>query len=317
MTHDLVSIILPTYNGARYLRGSVESCLRQTHRELEVIIVDDCSTDATPEIAQGFADTRVRYLRHATNRKLPAALNTGFTQAQGAYLTWTSDDNWYADDAIAQMLAGLRETDSEFVYTDYFIVREDEPEALTLFRTPDPFDPTTGETIGACFLYIRDVMVRVGGYDEETFLAEDYDYWIRVSQQARMHHLALAPYYYRLHPHSLTASFERTKVVQASSALVRVKNGVIDPERAAAIVVEPLAHTAVAPPLWLRAWFKGLRLLTGGDPYARQNAAVLQHLQQRLEPIFSAYQARRLSFTEAKEQVVRVLGQAGRLYRWG
>ena len=59
-----VSIILPTYNGSRYLRKSIESCLNQTFKNIELIIIDDCSTDATPEIVRAFKDSRIRYVRN-------------------------------------------------------------------------------------------------------------------------------------------------------------------------------------------------------------------------------------------------------------
>ena len=91
----LVSIVLPVYNGARFLAEAIQSCLAQTYPHWELIVVDDCSTDDSPQIVAGFAadDARIRVIRHAHNRKLPGALNTGFDAARGEYLTWTSDDN--------------------------------------------------------------------------------------------------------------------------------------------------------------------------------------------------------------------------------
>ena len=102
----LVSIVLPTYNGYRFLEKSICSILNQSHSNWELIIVDDASTDESPEIIDKYvlADKRIRSIRHETNRKIPAALNTGFTQAEGVYLTWTSDDNCYKPDALVNMV---------------------------------------------------------------------------------------------------------------------------------------------------------------------------------------------------------------------
>jgi glycosyltransferase involved in cell wall biosynthesis len=102
----LVSIILPTYNGSRFLERAIQSCLGQTYFSIELIIVDDASTDSTPEILARAVkqDTRVRVIWHDRNRKLPAALNTGFSEAKGEFLTWTSDDNEYLPNAIEQMV---------------------------------------------------------------------------------------------------------------------------------------------------------------------------------------------------------------------
>src|SRR5690606_22425727 len=104
-----VSIVLPTYNGARYLAQSIESCINQTYTQWELIIVDDASTDDTPAIISHYVqlDSRIRTVRHSTNRKLPAALNTGFDMARGEYFTWTSDDNYYRPEALGVMVAFL------------------------------------------------------------------------------------------------------------------------------------------------------------------------------------------------------------------
>ena len=89
--NPLVSIVLPTHNGARYLEQAVQSCLDQTYRNWELIIVDDASTDETPALIARLvaADSRIRSIRNEVNQKLPGALNTGFAQARGEYLTWT------------------------------------------------------------------------------------------------------------------------------------------------------------------------------------------------------------------------------------
>jgi len=109
MSPPLITIVLPTHNGVRYLRQSVESCLSQTHRELELIVVDDGSTDGTPEMIASFDDPRIVRVRNAPNLGLPASLNVGFTRARGDYLTWTSDDNWYELNALERMLDFLAE----------------------------------------------------------------------------------------------------------------------------------------------------------------------------------------------------------------
>ena len=88
---DLVSIILPTYKRAQRLPAALESCLSQTHQNIELVVVDDGSPDNTGEVVQEFAkrDSRVRYVRQ-DNAKLPAALNTGHHAAKGQFLTCSS-----------------------------------------------------------------------------------------------------------------------------------------------------------------------------------------------------------------------------------
>ena len=112
MNNPKVSIILPTYNGAKYLRESIDSCLSQTHKNIELIIVDDCSTDQTSQIIKPYQDARIRYIRNEKNMRLPRSLNIGFALATGEYLTWTSDDNQFLPHAIETMLKILREDKS-------------------------------------------------------------------------------------------------------------------------------------------------------------------------------------------------------------
>jgi len=102
----LISIVLPVYNGARFLRESIDSVLNQTYTNWELLILDDCSTDETPSIAQEYAekDSRIFYYRNERNLRLPGNLNRGFSLAKGDYLTWTSDDNRYRPTALEKML---------------------------------------------------------------------------------------------------------------------------------------------------------------------------------------------------------------------
>ena len=170
-----ISIILPTYNGSRYIRESIASCLNQTYGNIELIIVDDCSTDATPQIIGSLQDPRIKYIRNEKNQRLPRSLNIGFAAATGDYLTWTSDDNQFLPDALEKMLGCLQKNkDVDFVYADYYGVylETGKKELRTL---PDYPDLGRKNCIGACFLYTSKVYATIGGYDPRYELVEDYE----------------------------------------------------------------------------------------------------------------------------------------------
>src|SRR5687767_2807233 len=121
----LISIVLPTYNGERYLAEAIESCLAQTCRDWELILVDDASSDGTPAVIARYArqDPRVRAIRNPANRKLPGSLNAGFARARGDYFTWTSDDNCYRATALAEMRAALAADPAvDIVYAGYTLI---------------------------------------------------------------------------------------------------------------------------------------------------------------------------------------------------
>jgi glycosyltransferase involved in cell wall biosynthesis len=207
-TAEKVSIVLPTHNGSRYLRQSIDSCLQQTFKNIELIIVDDGSTDKTPEIIKSYKDKRIRYIKHKENRGLPHSLNTGFSYATGEYLTWTSDDNIFAAEAIEKMLSFLKENKLEFVYCDFYLFSNDDLQNRQIFRLPEPHDLhfEKQSRVGACFLYSKRVKEVVGDYNPDFVFVEDCDYWIRVSQKFPMGHLNVPIYFYRTHMGSLTSS---------------------------------------------------------------------------------------------------------------
>ena len=97
-----VSIILPTFNGEKYIEESINSILHQTYKNWELIIVNDASNDNTQDIINKFAEQsfKITVIQNDKNLKLPASLNIGFKKATGEYFTWTSDDNIYKENAI-------------------------------------------------------------------------------------------------------------------------------------------------------------------------------------------------------------------------
>lgn len=225
MSQPQVSIVLPTYNGSRFLRESIQSCLDQTFPDFELIIVDDCSTDPTPDIAREAAagDPRIRYIRHEQNRKLPGGLNTGFAAARGSYFTWTSDDNLFRPRFLETMVAALRaRPDVGLVYSGLMVMQEDGRPTKRV--DPEPPDHNLlRDVVLASFLYRREVRDAIGDYDAATFLCEDYDYWLRL--QARF---PIAPvpedlYLYREHGGSLTAQQSRRRVEALLKVLLKVE----------------------------------------------------------------------------------------------
>ena len=121
-----MSIVLPVYNGERYLQESIDSILSQTHKNWELIIIDDCSTDKSSSIAKQYAeqDKRIHYYRNEVNLKLPKSLNRGFSLSKGNYLTWTSDDNQFLPNAISKMVKTLKDNQADFVFASCNVIDE-------------------------------------------------------------------------------------------------------------------------------------------------------------------------------------------------
>ena len=164
-SHDthLVSVVLPTLNGSRFIRSSIESCLTQTYEQFELIVVDGGSTDGTLEIVEEISDPRVKLVIQPGNAgRLPGALNVGFDNARGEYYTWTQDDDLYAHDALAVLVAGLENNpEAGMVYAGQVFI-DDDGEELRRANHFRPADLTWTNPIGQCFMYRRTVALAVG-----------------------------------------------------------------------------------------------------------------------------------------------------------
>lgn len=219
-----ISIVLPVFNGQKYLRQALDSILDQTMKEWELIIVDDCSSDLTQKIVKEYMkkDKRIIYVRNNKNLKLPKSLNIGFEQSRGKYLTWTSDDNCYRSNALIEMSNALDEnTDVMMVYAGMMNI---DGNGLQLGMQGKTSFETIYITniIGACFLYRREARENIGDYDIELFGVEDYDYWLRIVREYHIAYIDKILYDYRRHTSSLTC--EKSNLIKNQKVILKKKH---------------------------------------------------------------------------------------------
>ena len=210
--NDLISIILPVYNGERYLEESIESVIMQTYDRWELIILDDCSSDNTPEIAKCYAekDRRIKYIRNESNLKLPRNLNKGFSMSKGDYLTWTSDDNMFLPNALEKMITVLKEEKTDFVFASCRIIDDNGKEIEYIMVDDSSRKRIVGEnSVGACFMYTRKIYNEVGEYNPNLVLVEDYDYWQRICGKYKYSIITEILYKYRWHENALTSTMKQ------------------------------------------------------------------------------------------------------------
>lgn len=218
----LISVVLPVHNGEKYLEQSIRSVLDQTYENLELIIVNDASTDNSLYIAQKLArdDSRVRIITNSENLKLPKSLNKGFESANGEYYTWTSDDNYYNATAIEEMVNYLEENrDTSMVCCDFIKMDEITNKEEICKLNVSPEEMICANCVGPCFLYRKDITNKIGKYNPEKFLVEDYDYWLRMMLEGNISHISEVLYTYRIHESSLTGT-RMTEIMNKTSKLI-------------------------------------------------------------------------------------------------
>ncbi len=217
-----VTIVLPVYNGERFLTKSIDSIINQTYKNYELIIVDDSSIDATSKIIKYYSDkdSRIKSITNMTNKGLPYSLNRGFELSKGDYLTWTSDDNMYHEQAIEKMVSFLAQNeDCGLVFADMNLV--DENDEIIGSRITEHQNIYSRNCVGACFMYRSECKEIIGDYDEKKGLVEDYDYWLRIASIYRIERIPEVLYDYRYHNNSLT--IKKMKQVGERLADLRLK----------------------------------------------------------------------------------------------
>jgi glycosyltransferase involved in cell wall biosynthesis len=212
MTPPLVSVVIPTYNYGHYICETIESVLGQTYSPIEIIIVDDGSTDDTKERLAAYGD-RVRGI-HQQNRGLSAARNTGIQAARGEFVALLdSDDLWLPDKLERQVAAAVAQPDIGLVATERFSIDEtgrrldyvaescsrgglNEFTVRDLLEFP-AFSPSS-------VLARRDCLLAVGGFNEGLQGVEDMDMWVRIAARFRVVRLHATLTAQRFHSKSMS-----------------------------------------------------------------------------------------------------------------
>ncbi len=129
MTNDKVSIIVPVYNAIKYIEAAIDSVVRQTYPDWELILVDDGSTDGTFECMETYcsvlADERIRIVRTPSNTGAAGARNYGLSLAQGRYIAYLDADDLWNEEKLRKQLAFAKDKQAGFVFTGYEFGRED------------------------------------------------------------------------------------------------------------------------------------------------------------------------------------------------
>ena len=218
-----VSIVLPTYNQIDMLPKAIESIMNQTYQNWELIIVNDGSTDNTTEYLKSIPKTdQLKIAHHETNRKLPSALNTGFEFATGEYYTWVSSDSVCTPYMIEALVKALDTyPDSGLAHADFFII-DDNDQILSRISNPDYcFRSMIIRNDGnAAFMYPAKVAKDIGEYDTDINGAEDWDYWLRISEKYPFVYVPESLYYYRVHEKSM----QQTLKEEIDQSIVRMYN---------------------------------------------------------------------------------------------
>ncbi|MGQ4276489.1 glycosyltransferase [Pseudidiomarina sp. E22-M8] len=178
----LISVYMPTHNRGPLLRRAIDSVLAQTHQELELLVVDDGSSDGTWEVLQDYTrlDPRVRTYRHDQPRGACAARNLAIKEARGEFVTGLDDDDTFVPERLAVLLQNY-DSQYAFICSGYYWVTQKRAKptmcndlVITLDKQLDANHATNQVFVE------RSRMLAIGGFDEELVALQDYDCFTRL-----------------------------------------------------------------------------------------------------------------------------------------
>lgn len=132
------SVVMTVYNAEKYLRDTIESVLRQTEKNFELIIVNDCSTDSSEEIVKEYlTDSRIRYFKNEKNMKVSKTRNFGVSKARADYVAFIDSDDIWLDNKLEKQLAHMKKMNAKICYSGYGFLSDDGKMQNRVFNVPE------------------------------------------------------------------------------------------------------------------------------------------------------------------------------------
>jgi glycosyltransferase involved in cell wall biosynthesis len=222
-----VSVVVPTYNAAAFVSATVEALVRQTYRDLEIVVVDDASSDKTIDRVEAVRDDRIRIIRNRTNQGVARSRNIGITAATGEYLFANDHDDVSLATRLERQVAFLDE------HAEVLMVGAGTYTLRNRVRFADPLPPTSHAVIRWCLMTHNPVChstmsarlerLRREGleYDPQCDLGDDFDLYHRMAAVGRLAALPERLVMYRLHGNNASIRQESDMSARGGAMLTR------------------------------------------------------------------------------------------------
>jgi len=223
-----VSVITITYNRAKYLPEAIESVLAQTFTDWELLIIDDCSTDNTREVAEKYTakDSRIKYFRNDVNLKISKSRNKGLELAQGKYIAMLdSDDIWCDIEKLDRQYNFLENKPEYALIGGGVIVINETGKEIKRYLDPNGNKDLKKMILAknpfahSSVMYSRRIALDLDGYDVGLPSAEDYDLWLRMGKKHKVANLRDYVLKYRVHGGNISVT-DRATIIERNLFVV-------------------------------------------------------------------------------------------------
>lgn len=172
---------MPAYNAEKYIQEAIESVIRQTHTNWELVIIDDCSMDKTRLIIESFMDNRIKYHLLPKNKGVVYARNFGIDNSNGNYITFLDSDDYWKDNKLEKQLNYLKDYKCHFVYSDYRKINEDGTfRGRIKVKKEVTFSELLKSNIIGCLTVFIDKKVLENLRFRSAICSEDYIMWLDI-----------------------------------------------------------------------------------------------------------------------------------------
>lgn len=234
MNYPLVTVFIPVYNSEEYLQESLKSITSQTYKNMEILLVDDGSTDSSIDIINSFEDSRIKLIENPGNKGIPYTRNVGLREAKGKYMAIMDSDDISMPNRIQEQVDYLEthpsidalgtfyikfDQKNEKKITTEFISSEDVKASL-LFHTPisNPSSIVRLESIKEIGLM----------YNPDFFVSQDYGFWAELSKAGKLEILPKYLLKYRTGHENITKVSKRDKLLKRKGIIKRIQSDLLE-----------------------------------------------------------------------------------------
>lgn len=235
MEKNLITIVAPAYNHAAYIENALHSIKNQTYVNKELIVIDDCSTDNTPEIIERFVALEevkgafpggIRFIRHEVNRNAHNSLNEGIHEAKGDYIAIINTDDMYEDNRLEVMMREMKAQGGRFAFStvkimnQYGEIKNYEPfekmlkkieqyPRISMILPIENMSISTGN-----YLFDKKLYEEIGGFNTEYHFIHDWDFVLRSCLYAEPVFVQDTAYLYRFHETNTIKQIDESYAMQ-------------------------------------------------------------------------------------------------------
>ena len=239
LSKPLVTVYITNYNYGDYVQQAIESVLGQSFQDIELIIIDDGSTDGSSDIISRYEDVSKIICIHQENRGLVHSSNIALRLSRGKYIMRLDADDYLVPQALEVLVSEMeRDSETALVFPDYYLIDREGSVTGQIHRHnfQTDVDLLDQPAHGACTLIRKSILISVGGYDQSFFIQDGYDLWLNIIDKYPIRNVNLPLFYYRQHDNSITSNEKELLKTRGKIKAKHVQKRQLDPIDVIAII---------------------------------------------------------------------------------